>query len=692
MTQPRNPFTRSGALRLNHPLFRGRTAELAQLEQACLAEYDFFLLVYGGRQNGKTSLLLRLEERLRTHLAAGVRVCRVDFQGLPRATSSDAYRHLAQRVAQSLPHAPNAPDAPDAPALGDFLEQTLASGEVTRLVLLLDELGTLPDPTREDLAHVLRALHTRQRDSPALTKAQFVLAGGIEIYNLAVVEASALRNVCEVVRLGDLREADAVALIADGLATTGVATTEARMLGQTVYACVRGHPYLTQRLGELLAAHQLSGTAPTVAEVETLAWALLEQDDPLLEHLRRSVADLGLEAAARRLLRANQRTTRGDDALARLELIGLAWRGTPAWAPRSPLLAVALAEWLGFGLPRGLTLLTAAAQARQIARVQHLSDLKLELATTSQRVPTATTVKEQVDLQRRATNLADEIRQIEAAQATLPAWVPELVKVPAGPFLMGSTDEQIAAVVSQGANADWVKREKSQHRLTLPDYWIGKTPITNAQFRPFVDGDGYTNQAYWTVAGWQWREGEKLIKPLYWDDAKWNGAAYPVVGVSWFEAVAYCRWLSKQTGIAFRLPSEAEWEKAARGSDGLIYPWGNTWDASLVNSSESGLQKTTPVGSYPKGASPYGALDMAGNVWEWCATQWLKPYPYQLEDEWPTAYVEANADYRMLRGGSWYNNSTYVRGAHRFYFLPRDRHFGGGLRVASHSLRIDSGF
>ena len=253
-----------------------------------------------------------------------------------------------------------------------------------------------------------------------------------------------------------------------------------------------------------------------------------------------------------------------------------------------------------------------------------------------------------------------------------------MVKVPAGPFLMGSNDSDTQA------SSD----EKPQHPLTLPDYWIGKTEVTNAQFRQFVDSDGYTNRDYWTAAGWAWRQAEKITQPLYWNDAKWNGPDYPVVGVSWFEAVAYCRWLSKQTGIEFRLPSEAEWEKAARGSNGLIYPWGNTWDASVVNSSESGLQKTTPVGSYPKGASPYGAMDMAGNVWEWCATQWQKPYPYQLEDEWQTAYLEANADYRVIRGGGWYWDRTLVRGAYRFYgFFPRDRgYYYRGLRVASHSL------
>ena len=176
-----------------------------------------------------------------------------------------------------------------------------------------------------------------------------------------------------------------------------------------------------------------------------------------------------------------------------------------------------------------------------------------------------------------------------------------MVAVPVGPFLMGSSSADRQAAYN----------EKPQHTLTLPDYWIGKTEVTNAQFRPFVEGDGYTNRDYWTAAGWAWRQAENITQPAYWNDAKWNGPDYPVVGMSWFEAVAYCRWLSKQTGIAFRLPSEAEWEKAARGSDGLIYPWGNTWD--VKRTSNAGFTPVA-VGTYPTGASPYGALDMAGNA------------------------------------------------------------------------------
>ena len=301
-------------------------------------------------------------------------------------------------------------------------------------------------------------------------------------------------------------------------------------------------------------------------------------------------------------------------------------------------------------------------------------------------VPVATTVAVAVPPTVAPTAVPPTAVPPTTAPAALPAWVPTMVKVPAGPFFMGSTDQQIAAVISQGMNADWVKGETPQHTQTLPDYWIGRTEVTNAQFRPFVEGDGYTNPAYWTEAGWTWRQENKITQPFFWDDPQWNGPDYPVVGVSWFEAVAYCRWLSKQTGIEFRLPSETEWEKAARGPKGLLYPWGDTWDAKRVNSSESGLKRTTLVGSYLTGASPYGALDMAGNVWEWCATPWGKTYPYQLEDEWQAIYLESEAA-RVFRGGAFYNESAYVRGAYRNYYGRRHvRLSTRGLRVASHAL------
>ncbi len=262
------------------------------------------------------------------------------------------------------------------------------------------------------------------------------------------------------------------------------------------------------------------------------------------------------------------------------------------------------------------------------------------------------------------------------------ALVPEMVAVPAGEFLMGSTDQQIADAISQGASADWIKNEKPQHKLTLPAYEIGKTEVTNAQFRPFVEGDGYINRAYWDDAGWQWRTDAKRKQPACWgwDDAKWNGDNQPVVCVTLYEAAAYTRWLSAQTGQNFTLPTEAQWEKAARGPNGRIYPWGDTWDAKLANTNESGFGKTTPVGQYPGGASPYDALDMAGNVWEWTQST-LEPYPL-VQPTGETLYIIRADRAYVLRGGAWAFPLVGARCAERHDNPPHFDNFFYGFRLA----------
>jgi formylglycine-generating enzyme required for sulfatase activity len=151
------------------------------------------------------------------------------------------------------------------------------------------------------------------------------------------------------------------------------------------------------------------------------------------------------------------------------------------------------------------------------------------------------------------------------------------------------------------------------------------------------------------------------------------------VGVSWFEALAYVRWLAAFTGRACRLPTEAEWEKAARGTDGRIYPWGDERAEGRANTSETDLGRTTVVGAFPGGASPYGALDMSGNVWEWCSSAW-KDYPYRADDG--REDLEGD-DFRVWRGGSWNDDRRYARCASRLSSRPDDVFFdfNVGFRV-----------
>lgn len=202
----------------------------------------------------------------------------------------------------------------------------------------------------------------------------------------------------------------------------------------------------------------------------------------------------------------------------------------------------------------------------------------------------------------------------------------KMVWVPSGNFLMGD---------DTGSEC-----EKPQHTVYLGGYWIYKYEVTVAQYRKFCAATGEHMPC---APEWGWN-----------DDS-------PIVISSWDEADAYARWADA------RLPTEAEWEKAARGTDGRRYPWGNDWDKSRCNSWESGLSRTASVGSYPSGASPYGCQDMAGNVWEWCQ-DWYDSSYYSRTPAggWNDPQGPSSGSYHVLRGGSWNDGvHSYFRGACR---------------------------
>jgi len=251
---------------------------------------------------------------------------------------------------------------------------------------------------------------------------------------------------------------------------------------------------------------------------------------------------------------------------------------------------------------------------------------------------------------------------------------PSMVPVPAGPFLMGTSDQQILWLAHSDDMArkwqekEYFGREQPQHTLTLAGYHITKYPVTVGHYRVFVGAGGYHRRRYWTAAGWAWRQAVGKTQPKFWDVEKWAGDdRLPVVGVSWYEARAYCRWLSEETGGSFRLPTEAEWEKAARGSDGRIYPWGDEFDVGRCNTRARGLNQTEPVGRHsPGGDSPYGCAEMAGNVSEWTLSQY-KPYPYNPGDGRHEGEGEED---RVIRGGSWYKPELRARVAARGMNAP----------------------
>jgi formylglycine-generating enzyme required for sulfatase activity len=229
---------------------------------------------------------------------------------------------------------------------------------------------------------------------------------------------------------------------------------------------------------------------------------------------------------------------------------------------------------------------------------------------------------------------------------------PEMVLIPAGEFLMGSDPLKDELAFDD---------EQPQHRLYLDDYYLSRTPVTNAQYAIFIARTEQAAPGDWT----------RRKPPPGKDD-------YPVTGVSWNDVVAYSRWLTTVSGKPYGLPSEAQWEKGARGTDGRIWPWGNEWDPQRCNSLEGGPGETTPVAAYPEGASPYGLLDMAGNVWEWTRSL-HKPYPYQADDGRENLKLEG---FLVLRGGSHFHGyPRRVRCASRLGFVPYLLYGDYGFRV-----------
>jgi formylglycine-generating enzyme required for sulfatase activity len=242
-----------------------------------------------------------------------------------------------------------------------------------------------------------------------------------------------------------------------------------------------------------------------------------------------------------------------------------------------------------------------------------------------------------------------------------------MVYVPAGAFWMGSEESD------PDADAD----EKPQHEVTLDAFWIDRTEVTNAQYRRCIE-DAVCEPP---------SETGSYSRDSYYGTSEFDD--YPVIYVNWEQASRYCAWAGK------RLPTEAEWEKAARGTDKRMYPWGDGFDGNLVNSCDvnceldwkegdwdDGYVDTAPVGSYPNGASPYGALDMAGNVWEWVADWYSEDYYASLPDRNPQG--PGSGVRRVLRGGSGYNVQWHVRVAGRNGLEPSSSLWGSnvGFRCA----------
>ena len=266
----------------------------------------------------------------------------------------------------------------------------------------------------------------------------------------------------------------------------------------------------------------------------------------------------------------------------------------------------------------------------------------------------------------------------------------DMVLVPAGEFWMGSDQAEVdrfvdgckKAGLAEDTCKGWGGRETPRHRVMLDALYIDKFEVTNALFERFVRATSHRTTAEREGKGWAYQQKDGKWQWLQVDGAEWrkpNGpgsssdSTHPVVQVSWHDADAYCKWAGK------RLPTEAEWEKAARGNDGRRYPWGEEWDDSKANGNMS-VKTTSAVGRYSGGTSPYGAHDMAGNVAEWVA-DWFDAQYYERSPERNPQGPDSGQS-RVLRGGSWGNNPIILRSAFRSYNSPVNRLDNFGFRCA----------
>ncbi|WKZ14131.1 MAG: formylglycine-generating enzyme family protein [Candidatus Jettenia caeni] len=282
-----------------------------------------------------------------------------------------------------------------------------------------------------------------------------------------------------------------------------------------------------------------------------------------------------------------------------------------------------------------------------------------------------------------------------------------MILIPEGPFLMGSTKKDIDTLLDldHTIEIDRLYNEFPQREVYLSAYLIDKYPVTNAQYKKFIESGGYTQKLFWSDAGWQFISQTNPLDSGDLDTILQGGQQdCPVVNISWYEAEAFAKWAGK------RMPTEAEWEKAARGMDGRIYPWGNVFDKTKLNCAELKIEKPTPVTQFPQGQSVCGCFDMAGNVWEWTA-DWYDSHYYEHaphKDPQGPVIAEENPYFgrpeevgisiyelkpsatsgflnacKVLRGGSWNGSGVvHIRCANRDYDEPTYKNDTIGFRCA----------
>ena len=234
----------------------------------------------------------------------------------------------------------------------------------------------------------------------------------------------------------------------------------------------------------------------------------------------------------------------------------------------------------------------------------------------------------------------------------------EMIHIPATEFSMGYEDEE------------------PEHNVVLSEFLIDKYPVTNQQFYKFIESGGYQFQGFWSDAGWQWRVNNSILQPALWNDEKFNHPLFPVVGVSWYEAMAYAAWVGKH------LPTEAQWELAAKGTSSNPFPWGSEAPCAEKANYRSQFKCLTPVNQFEETSSEWGCVDMAGNTWEWCYDWYDDNYYTVSPRENPVGPAYSSDEEKVCRGGAWTYDVDTLKTYHRFFGITTLRDKSSGFRCA----------
>lgn len=647
-------YTVGGTVQAGGGVYIPRKADDELLGYCRAGELAFIL---SSRQVGKSSLMVRTARQLESE---NIRSVIIDLSSIGvKITADEWYLGILDEIANTLKLKTNifawwAERAGLSPAtrLTNFFRDVLLKEISEPVVLFFDEIdSTLSIPFADDFFAALRSIYNARATIADFKRLSFVMIGVATPSDLIADSARTPFNIGRRVELTDFTIEELYPL------AKGLGENSDQVLGW-VFDWTNGHPYLTQRLCAFLTKSKNEFTKESVeAAVKDLFIGEKGMQDNNLQFVR----DMLLERAADKtgVLKIYQRVIKDkkpveDDEQSinksHLKLSGVVRRRQTNLRVSNLIYQnVFDLNWVKEHLPRieRRTVILAMGGTTAIA---------LLLVALS------------------VTGILNRLiyRPLETKWAD----------VPAGEFTMGSTQEQVdQAFVScqeqtnNGCSSGLFDDEMPQHQVTLGDYQIMKYEVTNNQYAQCVkngtcQGGGYE---YQDDAG-------NILNRL-------NDAAYadhPVVDVSWFQAEAYCKW------IGARLPTEAEWGKAARGTDGRTYPWGNDFNGNIVNfcdtnciyywankSYADGYAETSPVGNFPAGVSPYGVYDMAGNVWEWTDT-WYDVYPSGD----PSISTDFGQTSRVLRGGSWYDDGSNVRSADRNGVGPSFANFGIGFRCA----------